>query len=134
MGAATVSAGPGAPAWARAGAHQPLVLRQRPGGLRPHDAADVGQLDPGRTPGEQLHAQRPLQLLHLPAQRGLGEPEPGGGAAEVALRGDGQEGAQQAGVDVGVLPRRRRHGLGRQHAPTVARRGAELGRCRRRIG
>jgi hypothetical protein len=32
-----------------------------------------------------------LELLDLPAQRRLGDPQPGGGATEVALLGHGHE-------------------------------------------
>lgn len=67
--------------------HQPLAVgRQR----------DV----PGR-PHEQLGAQLPLQPPYVPAQRLLGDVQTGRGAREVQLVRHGEEGAQEAGVEVG---------------------------------
>ena len=69
-------------------------------------------------PYEELGAQLPLQPPDVAAQRLLGDVEPGGGAGEVQLLGDGDEGAQEAGVEVVI---------GADIAATLTTRSASMG-------
>jgi hypothetical protein len=49
---------------------------------------------------EQVRPERLLELVNLVAERGLGDVEARGGAAEVELLGNGQEVAQQARLEI----------------------------------
>lgn len=60
-------------------------------GARQVGAPRVGEVDPARTPVEQLHAELGLQPADRLRQRRLGHGEPFGGAPEVQLLGDCDE-------------------------------------------
>jgi len=62
-------------------------------------APRVGQLDPVREPDEQRLADLPLELLDLTRERGLGDVEPRGRAADAALFRDRDERAEVSEVD-----------------------------------
>jgi hypothetical protein len=61
------------------------------GGVSSLEVSAGSELDAlGRAP-EELAADQPLEAADLPAQRGLGQEQPLGGAAEVQLLRDGDE-------------------------------------------
>jgi hypothetical protein len=71
---------------------------------------------------EQLRPERLLELVDLVAERGLGDVEARGGAAEVELLRNGQEVAQQARfeIDRARLSLPWETGLGHRRAPDLA--------------
>jgi hypothetical protein len=61
--------------------------------------AGQGEFHPVRGTPQQVTADQALQAADLPAQRGLGQVEPGRGPAEVQLVGHRDEGAQVTQFD-----------------------------------
>lgn len=77
---------------------QIVLRRERPPGVRHQPLPVRRQRHLPGGPDEQLGAQLPLQPPYVPAERLLGDVEPGGGAGEVEFLGDREEGAQEAGI------------------------------------
>lgn len=86
-----------------AGGQHPARVRQEALSVR-----GEGHLPGG--PQEELHAQLAFQAPDVPAERLLGDVQPGGGTGEVEFLGDGGEGAQEPGFDV-VRTRGRSHAV-----------------------
>jgi hypothetical protein len=76
-------------------------IRSLDGGARGHEQLSPGlrQRDAPPGAGEQRHAELCLQPLDLLTQRGLGDVQARGGAAEVQLFGQHHERAQQPRVE-----------------------------------
>ncbi len=105
--------------------------------VRQQALAVGGEGDLPGGPDEQLGAQLALQAPDVPAEGLLSDVEPGGGAGEVQLLGDGGEGAQEAGVGVvrGGHRRIQQHGCVNGHRSGVGPGGAarpNLDPCRNR--
>ena len=81
-----------------------------------------GELDVPAGANEQVGAERALELVNLVAQRGLGDVQARGGAAEVQLLRDGQEVAKQARLEIDSprLTVARNTGLGRPRRTRLA--------------
>jgi len=79
------------------------IAQQRPGPVEQR-LASQGELHPVRGTSQQVASDEPLQIANLPAQRGLGQVEPGRGPAEVQLVSHRYEGPQVPQLDrVGCL-------------------------------
>ncbi len=78
------------------GGHGDVELGQHRPGVAQERLAGRGQLDAAAGAGQQADAELLLQAGDLLAERGLGDVQAGGGAAEVKLLGDGDEVAQLA--------------------------------------
>ncbi len=103
------------------GGEQVVLGGEDPPGVRQQPCAVRGQRHlPGR-PHEQLRAQLPLQPPHIPAECLLGDVQAGRGTGEVQLLGDGDEGTQETGIDVG--------GSGHGRELTTQVRELASGRC-----
>lgn len=85
----------------RPGRAEVVVGGDHPAGVRqqPFAVGREGDLPGG--PYEQFRTEFALQPPDVAAECLLGDVEPGGGAGEVQLLGDGDEGAQQPGIGIG---------------------------------